>query len=440
MKEIRLPEYVKTPLSLLERAGFECFIVGGCVRDILSSKEPNDFDMTTSATPDEMLSVFKDYKVIETGLKHGTLTVVSDGNNLEITTYRTDGEYKDNRRPDSVSFSRNIKDDLSRRDFTVNAMAYSEVRGLIDLFGGQKDLENKIIRCVGEPDKRFNEDGLRIMRALRFAATLGFEVESETQKSIHKNRELLKNIAVERLLSEFTKLVCGVSAKEILAEYSDVIAVFIPEILPMIGFDQKTKYHSLDVYAHTVLAVSNAERNDKILRLAAFFHDIAKPHCQTFDELGGHFKGHGEIGAEMTNKILRRLHADNATREAVVRLIAEHCMQVAPTEKAVKRFLSTHSFESARRAVALSRADKLACAPEYRITEIHDQLDSLINKIEADGACFTVKDLAIDGRDAASLGFKGKEIGNALDAALDAVIDGRISNEKQKLIEFIKAK
>ncbi len=440
MKEFRLPEYVKAPIRLLERGGFECFIVGGGVRDILSSKEPNDFDMTTSATPDEMLSVFRDYKVIETGLKHGTLTVVSGGNNLEITTYRTDGEYADNRHPESVSFSRNIADDLSRRDFTVNAMAYSEARGLIDLFGGQNDLENKIIRCVGEPDKRFNEDGLRIMRALRFAATLGFKIEPETGKSIHKNRELLKNIAVERLLSEFTKLVCGVSAKEILAEYSDVIAVFIPEILPMIGFDQKTKYHSLDVYAHTVLAVSNAAQDDKILRLSAFFHDIAKPHCQTIDELGGHFKGHGEIGAEMTDKILRRLHADNATREAVVRLIAEHCMQVAPTEKAVKRFLSTHSFEAARRAVALSRADKLACAPEYRITEIHDQLDSLINKIESDGACFTVKDLAIDGRDVASLGFKGKEIGDALAAALDAVIDGKVNNDKQKLIEFIKAK
>ena len=438
MKTIRLPEYVKTPVSLLEREGFECFIVGGCVRDILMGKEPNDFDMTTSATPDEMLRVFQNYRVIETGLKHGTLTVVSEGNNLEITTYRTDGEYKDNRRPESVSFSRNIEDDLSRRDFTVNAMAYSESRGLIDLFGGQNDLDAKIIKCVGDPDRRFNEDALRIMRALRFSATLGFKIEDSTGESIHKNRELLKNIAAERIYTEFSKLICGQNASEILREYADVIAVFIPEILPMLGFDQRTKYHSLDVYEHTLLTLSNADRTDKILRLAAFFHDIGKPHCLTVDELGGHFKGHAEIGAKMTSSILKRLRTDNATRDAVTRLIDDHCMQVAPTDKAVKRFLSLRSFDGARRSVALSRADKLACAPEYRITKIHDELDALIDKIEADGACFSLRDLAIDGRDVAALGYRGKEIGEALNAALDAVIDGALSNEKSELIRFIK--
>jgi len=439
MKKIHLPEYVKIPVSLLAKEGFECFIVGGCVRDILMEKEPDDFDMTTSATPDEMLTVFKDYRVIETGLKHGTLTVVSGGKGLEITTYRTDGEYKDNRHPESVSFSRNIADDLSRRDFTVNAMAYSDERGIVDLFGGQEDLKNKIIRCVGEPDKRFNEDGLRIMRALRFASTLGFEIEPNTAESIHKNRELLCNIAVERLFTEFKKLVCGKNAAEILREYADVIAVFIPEIEPMIGFDQKTKYHCFDVYEHTLAALSNCPENDIIMRLSIFFHDIGKPHCLTVDELGGHFKGHDKIGAEITDTILRRLRSDNATREAVTRLIGEHCMQVAPTEKAVKRFLSTHSFDEARRAVALSRADKLACAPEYRITEIHNLLDALINKIEADGACFTLRDLAIDGRDLAALGLKGKDIGKALNAALDAIIDGRVNNEKQELLNFIES-
>jgi len=440
MKNIRLPEYVKTPVSLLGREGFECFIVGGCVRDILSGKKPNDFDMTTSATPDEMLSVFKGYKVIETGIKHGTLTVVSNGNNLEITTYRTDGEYKDNRHPESVRFSRNIADDLSRRDFTVNAMAYSDDRGVVDLFGGQDDLRNKLIRCVGEPDKRFNEDGLRIMRALRFAATLGFEIEPKTAESIHKNRALLGNIAVERIFTEFKKLVCGKRAAEILREYADVIAVFIPEIEPMIGFDQRTKYHCFDVYEHTLKALSNCPEDDQILRLAIFFHDIGKPHCLTIDDLGGHFKGHDKKGAEITDNILRRLRSDNATREAVTRLISEHCIQIAPTEKAVKRFLSTHSFDEARRAVALNRADKLACAPEYRITEIHAKLDALIDKIEADGACFTLRDLAINGHDLSELGLKGKKIGEALDAALDAVIDGRVNNEISELIEFIKAR
>ena len=270
-----------------------------------------------------------------------------------------------------------------------------------------------------------------------YTSTLGFKIEENTGRSIHKNRELLKNIAAERIYTEFSKLICGKNASEILREYTDVIAVFIPEILPMTGFDQKTKYHSLDVYEHTLLALSNSDANDKILRLAAFFHDVGKPRCLTVDELGGHFKGHAEIGAEMTEAILKRLRTDNATRDSAVRLIKEHCMQVSPTEKAIKRFLSTHSFEEARRAVALSRADKLACAPEYRITEIHAQLDALIDKIEADGSCFTLRDLAINGRDVAALGYKGKEIGNALSTALESVIDGVAPNEKTALTELL---
>ncbi len=438
--KILIPQYVKTPISLLEKEGFECFIVGGCVRDALMGKEPSDFDLTTSATPDEMLSVFRDFRVIKTGLKHGTLTVVSDGHNLEITTYRTDGKYEDNRHPSSVSFSRNIADDLSRRDFTVNTLAYSDTRGLVDLFGGVDDIKNGIIRSVGDPDRRFGEDGLRIMRALRFSATLGFSIDKSTSDSIHKNRELLKNIAVERIFTEFSKLICGNDASRVLMEYSDVVGVFIPEVLESVDFDQHSPHHSLDVYAHTLLTLDGCDKSDVILRLAAFFHDIGKPQSFVLDGSVGHFPNHAKLGAEITDNILRRLRADNATREAVVRLVLEHCKQIEPTEKLVKRFLAAHTEAEFQRWLTLCRADRLACAPHNRNTENYDRIAELFEEIKSSDTCLSLKALKINGNDLISLGYKGREIGKILNSLLSDVIDGKTENDRDALLDAAKEK
>lgn len=434
MIKLPIPEYVKTVIALLEQKGFSCFIVGGCVRDSLLGKIPNDYDLTTSATPDEMLEIFSELHTIKTGLKHGTLTVVSQGHNLEITTFRTDGIYLDNRHPEGVKFSRNIADDLSRRDFTVNAMAYSEKEGLVDLFGGRDDLERKMIRCVGDPDRRFNEDGLRIMRGLRFAATLGFDIEESTSKAIHDNRELLKNIAVERIYSEFSKLICGKGTTDILKKFYDVVGVFIPEMLECVGFDQQTKYHCYDVYTHTLKVVDNCNKDDLCLRLAAFFHDIAKPFTFEKDEKGGHFPGHAELGAEITNKIMLRLHTDNETRKNVTRLIAEHCRQIESTEKAVRRFMASHSQEDTRRTLELGRADRLACAEQYRDTANYDEIQRIVDKIIADEACLSLRSLAVHGDDLIKLGFGGKEIGKTLNFLLNEVLDGRLENERYALL------
>lgn len=437
MNRIIIPDYVNTVAKRLEEHGHECFIVGGCVRDALSGKKPHDFDMTTSATPDEMIVIFSDMTTIPTGLKHGTITVVSEGHNLEITTFRTDGDYLDNRHPSSVNFSRNLGDDLSRRDFTVNAMAYSERTGLVDLFGGCEDLENGIIRCVGDPDKRFAEDGLRIIRGLRFASVLGFEIEEKTSASIEKNRGLLLNIASERLLSELRKLICGIKADEVLAKYYRVFGVIIPELLPCVGFDQKNPHHSLDVYGHTLLTLKNCDAGDKVLRFAALFHDIGKPKAFTVDENGiGHFPDHAKLGAEITDTVLRRLRASNELREKVVRLVAEHTRQIEPTEKSVKRFLASHGEEDARRAFALRIADRLACAEGFRDTSDTERVASVAEAILAEKACLNLGSLAVKGQDMTALGLRGREIGAMLSLLLDRVIDGDLENDREILIEY----
>ena len=438
--KIELPINVKKAIALLEEAGFECLIVGGCVRDALMGIEPHDYDLTTSATPDEMLSVFSGYRVIPTGIKHGTLTVLIGDEPLEITTFRTDGEYRDNRRPESVSFSRDIADDLSRRDFTVNAMAYSAKRGLIDLFGGVDDLSSKVIRAVGEPDRRFNEDGLRIMRALRFSSVLGFSIEKETADSIRRCSPLLKNIAVERLWIEFSKLIRGVDASRILRDYTEVLGNIIPEILPMVGFDQKTRHHCYDVYEHTLRVLDNCDRNDTVLRLAAFFHDIGKPETQTFDQNGAHFYGHAERSAEITDAIFRRFHTDNATREQVVRLISEHCRQIEPTERSVRRFLTSHDKASFDRYVKLYRADRLACAPDNRDTSGIDEIEAIANRLLEADTCLSLKKLAVNGDDLIALGYRGREVGQLLNELLDGVINGRFENKRDVLLSEINQK
>ncbi len=434
---ITLPDKVRYAQSLLERAGFECYIVGGCVRDALRGIDPHDYDLTTSATPDEMLSVFAGLHIIPTGIKHGTLTLLLEDEPLEITTFRQDGEYIDNRHPESVSFSRMLSDDLSRRDFTVNAMAYSERTGLIDLFDGQNDLKDGIIRAVGIPEKRFREDGLRIMRGLRFASVLGFKIEKETSEAILGCRELLQNIAPERLWVELKKLICGVGASDILRRYAEVIGVIIPEILPMIGFDQRTRFHCYDVYEHTLRVLDGCDASDGILRLAAYFHDIGKPQTLTLDQSGGHFYGHAEAGAELTDAIFRRFRTDNASREQVTRLIREHCRQIEPTERSVRRFAANHDALSAKRYIELYRADRLACAPDNRDTSSIDEIEALLKKLEEEKTCLSLATLAVRGDDLIALGYRGREIGELLNYLLSEVIDGHLRNDRDSLLKAL---
>lgn len=435
---MNIPEYAQVVADKLTDAGYEAYFVGGCVRDAIMGNVPNDFDITTNATPDEMKAVFSDMRIFLTGEKHGTVTVVSEGENVEVTTYRVDGEYKDSRHPESVSFTVNINEDLARRDFTMNAICYNTA--FVDPYGGREDIEKRIIRTVGNPDERFGEDALRIMRALRFASCLGFEIEEETKKSIHKNAHLLKNISVERIFVEFTKLLCGEYVRNILLEYYDVIGVFIPEILPCVGFDQKNAYHIYDVYEHIVRAVEASERDVKI-RLCMFFHDIAKPMCFTIDEKGGHFKGHDEKSAEVAHAVLRRLKADNDTIHTVEILVKEHQRAIVPKKKYVKRCLAKITMPVFDLLLKVKYADTVAHSDKAKGNfEVLKKLEGLRDEIVKEGECISLKDLAVNGSDIIALGITdGKRIGEILKKLLEMVIDGEVENHKEKLMEIIKA-
>jgi len=439
--KIQLPLSIEYVLSTLKNNGYEGYIVGGCVRDFLMGKTPHDYDVTTSATPEQVKACFKNNKVIETGLKHGTLTVLVDGENVEITTYRIDGDYKDNRHPDSVIFSTNIEDDVKRRDFTVNSIAYNSETGFVDLFNGRADIEAGIITCVGNADKRFNEDGLRILRALRFASVLGFDISKETSDSIHRNKNLINNVSVERIWVEFKKLLCGKKAHIILEEYYDVIGVFIPEILRMVGFEQNNPYHCYDVFRHTVEAIKNAP-DDIVIRIAAFFHDIGKPHTYFADENGnGHFYSHAKVSEHIANDVLIRLKSDNYTRETVCMLVKHHDRQIEENSKAVKRLIAKFSFDFVRKLLLLKRCDTLGQTPEIHNERCAylDRISMLVDNIENEGLCLSLRTLEINGNDLISLGItEGRLIGNILDLTLKAVIDEKVPNNKSELLKFAK--
>jgi tRNA nucleotidyltransferase (CCA-adding enzyme) len=433
-----IPECAKYVIEKLSRAGYEAYLVGGCVRDMLLGIAPHDWDITTSALPEETMRVFADDRVIETGVKHGTVTVVVNGEPLEVTTYRIDGDYADNRHPIGVTFSKSLREDLARRDFTVNAMAFNPRDGIADFFGGRADLENGVIRCVGNAEKRFNEDGLRIMRAVRFAATYGFTIEPDTASALHSCKELLGNISYERISSELTKLLCGKAAGDMLREFADVICTVLPELAPMIGFDQRNFHHDKDIWQHTVAAVEAAPAYPA-LRWSALLHDVGKPECFSIDEGGvGHFHGHTDISARISDGVMHRLRFDNATRERVVLLVKSHDRQIEPTEKAVSRCIRQLGYEAFLQLLELKKADTLAQAPEFHgRTEQIEQLRSIAEGLLEKDACLSLKSLAVNGRDLMPLGYKGKEIGAALDALLDAVMDGRVQNEKEKLLEYL---
>lgn len=436
----------KTVLSMLKNAGFEAFLIGGSVRDFIMGREIGDVDVTTNAVPDEVKAVFSDFRVIDTGIKHGTVTVLVENEPVEITTYRSESGYSDNRRPDSVSFSHRLSDDVIRRDFTMNGVAYNFEDGFCDLVGGIGDIKNGVIRCIGNPEERFREDALRILRAIRFSSVLGFAIEAETKKAVHSCRNLLNNISAERIREEFCKLLCGENASAVLAEFSDVIGVFIPEILPSVGFDQKNRHHIYDVYGHILKSVE-ASKRDLTVRLALYFHDIGKVRTATADENGElHFYGHPKRSAESADEIMKRLRFDNETRENVVTLIRCHDYPISvrygdePDRKRLKRLTAKVGKKLIYDIIEVKRCDNLAHAPEYIIGEaFYKKTYEMLDEIILGGECITLSSLKINGNDLIEMGYEGRKIGEKLNECLNAVIDEKIRNEYNELKKFVKS-
>lgn len=431
-----MPKNVDTAINLLQSAGFEAYAVGGCVRDSLLGKTPNDWDITTSAKPEDMKSVFADFHCIDTGIKHGTVTVVIDGEPLEITTFRLDGEYEDNRHPKSVTFTSNLGADLGRRDFTVNAMAYSKKTGTVDLFGGQNDLKNKIIRCVGDPDRRFNEDALRILRALRFASALDFEIEEKTAQSLLKNRALLGNISEERIAKELLKLVCGKGAKRILTDFAPVLFEILPELQPMYKNSHDNPHHCYDIYEHTLIAVESIDP-EPTLRFAMLLHDCGKPAVKKFDENGvAHFYGHQRISAEISAQILARLKVSNKFRDEILFLVSNHDRwELYENTEKMPRYLSKFGLDGVLKLLKVMRADVLAQSPEYRyrLDQIADAEETAKN-LAAQKPCLSLSELQINGRTLMDIGIpEGRKLGAVLAQLLDEVIDGVTKNTQEAL-------
>lgn len=435
----RIPERVIQILEKLERAGYEAWCVGGAVRDLFLRHEPGDWDVTTNALPETVLELFAP-DAIPTGLQHGTVTV-GGGRGVEITTYRRDGEYLDNRRPESVEFTSSLKEDLARRDFTVNAIAMDRRGNLYDPWGGQDDLAAGIIRAVGEPAARFGEDALRIMRGLRFASRLGFAIEQQTSEAIHRCAPLLKNIAVERLNVEMTGLLCGDHAAQVLLEYPDVLGVFMPEILPCVGFDQRSKYHIYNVWEHTARAVESVD-SDPVLRWTMLLHDLGKPDTFTVDENGaGHFYGHFRESVVKAKAIMERLRFDNRSKQQILTLVERHDSELALSDRAVRRALARYGEETLRLLLKVKRADNLAQAPEFRgRQELIGQWEQLLNMELASGSCFSLAQLTVKGNDLMAIGIQGKQIGETLNELLSQVIDEKLPNDKAILIEYVKEK
>ena len=436
---MRLPEDAARALEKLESAGWESYAVGGCVRDSLLGIEPHDWDLCTAAPPEAMKKVFAGERVIETGLKHGTLTLLAPSGPLEITTFRTESGYSDCRHPDRVSFVRDIHADLARRDFTVNAMAYSPVRGLRDDFGGREDLRNGVLRCVGDPGERFREDALRILRALRFAARFGLTIEEETAAALRENRELLHNISPERIFSELKGILCARGAGEMLLAFPEVFFVILPELAPMRGFDtRRPQNHCWDVWGHTAHAV-DAIAPESVLRLTMLFHDSGKPETFRYDAQAGfgRFPGHPAVSARIADAALRALRCDNAARERVVTLVENHEMRTGHGKKDLRRLLAKIGEKNMHDLLLVRRADAAAHAPEAaaRLTALADEDERILHEITAERGCLHVKDLAVSGNDLLALGLKpGAAVGETLSRLLDLVLDEEVPNEKGALL------
>ena len=432
-----IPESVLELMDRLEEAGFECHCVGGCVRDHLMGIAPHDYDCCTAATPEEMLEIFRDRQLVLAGVKHGTVGVVTADGVVEITTFRTEGGYADSRHPDWVHFVRNLREDLARRDFTVNAMAYSPRRGLSDPFGGQEDLKRGLLRAVGEPELRFREDALRILRGLRFAARFGFEIEEKTLHAMHTEIAGLDALARERVMTELEGFLLAAKAPDLLRAV-EILCRVLPELTPTVGFDQKNPNHVHDVFGHIAQVVESVPPTAE-LRLAALLHDIGKPAVFTLDENGvGHFYGHAAVSAEIADGILHRLKASNALREEVVWLVKHHMDRYPPDERTARRLLSRHGLGRMECLLDFQAADlggKGTDAPDASLLEL-EQLRRLLRTLAEKEGTLTLKTLAVKGADLMERGMQpGPQLGRTLNALLEKVLAGELPNEKEALLD-----
>ena len=438
--KIDLPEKVKQIIDTIQAAGFEAYAVGGCVRDSLLGRIPNDWDITTSAKPEQVKALFT--RTVDTGIAHGTVTVMLQKDGFEVTTYRIDGKYEDSRHPKEVTFTANLAEDLKRRDFTINAMAYNETEGLIDIFGGREDMEQRKIRCVGEAKERFGEDALRMMRAVRFSAQLGYEIEEKTKEAIKELAPTLKKISAERIQVELVKLVVSPHPDYLRTAYeTGITAVVLPEFDKMMETEQPNPHHCYTVGEHTLHAMQSIEA-DKVLRLAMLFHDIGKPDTMSVDEKGVcHFYGHPELGMEMTRGILRRLKFDNDTLYKVTKLVRYHDYNIAPTPKGMRRAIYKIGEDIMPFLFPVKQADMLAQSSFQREEKqaYFETLKALYAKVLAEQNCVSLKTLAVSGSDLIAAGMKpGKEIGEVLNRLLQLVIDSPECNTKEYLLAQVQ--
>ena len=438
---IRIPPEVRGILMTLKRAGYEAYAVGGCVRDSLLGKKPQDWDICTSARPEQTQGCF-DHCVL-TGVKYGTVTVLRGHNAYEITTFRGEGDYSDSRHPGEIRFLDSLHEDLSRRDFSINAMAADPDGNVTDHFDGLHDLHHGLIRCVGEPRERFTEDALRILRALRFASRFDFTIESRTAEAIHELRDSLLKVSSERIRKELSGLLVGKGVRGILTEFSDVLGVILPDLAPAMGFDQKNPHHLYDVYEHSLRCVTLVPEREE-LRLAALLHDIGKPLCFTIDEKGiGHFYGHAEKSGDLCQAIMRRLRYDNKTAASVTTLVRHHDIYLQPaTEKGMRRYLSRFGEETIRDLITLRRADALATgtADKEALEASLKETEALLDCLLVQEGRFTMADLAVNGSDLIAIGVtRGQLIGKILNRLFEGVIEGIYQNQRDDLVKYAQS-
>ena len=440
--KITLPRKVLMIINNLQLHGYEAFAVGGCVRDSILARRPEDWDITTSAKPEEIKRLFR--LTVDTGIEHGTVTVIIGKDSYEVTTYRVDGAYEDGRHPKEVRFTSRLEEDLQRRDFTINAMAYNDDVRLVDVFGGMKDLNHHLIRCVGDPRERFSEDALRILRAVRFSAQLNFPIEPDTAEAIKELAPTLEKISAERIQAELVKLLVSPHPERIRDAYElGITKVILPEWDAMAGVEQNTPHHRYDVAEHTIRAMKYVKR-DKILRLTMLFHDMGKPSTKTTDENGrDHFKGHALVSEEIARKVLRRLKFDNETVKTVTRLVCYHDYRMEATPKNVRRAMNRIGVELFPYYLAVRMADAKAQSPYRRREKIENivAVRKLYQEALLEEDCVTLRQLAVSGRDLMDLGMNpGREIGSMLSELLEYVIDDPKRNEKEILRGYVKEK
>lgn len=435
-ERIALPEDVRDILDRLDSSGEKAYVVGGCVRDSIMGKCPHDWDICTSATPEKVQSLFR--HCIPTGLKHGTVTVVINGKGYEVTTFRAESQYSDMRHPDEVTYTRSVEEDLARRDFTMNAIAYSPAEGLVDPYGGEENIQRRTISCVGNPAERFREDPLRILRAIRFMATSWFSIAPETKFAILGNAPSLRAVSRERQQVELMRMLPGKNVGRVLMEYKEALGEVVPALRPCFGFQQKNPCHIYDVWEHTVVAIEESPQ-DPVVRLALLFHDIGKPVCYQDDRNGvRHFHGHGAASAGIANAAMQSLRFDNKTRKTVVELVGKHDQFIESNYRSVRKLLGEMGPGQFERLMELRRADVLAQAPEY-IPQRRDKVDNLkvmASKILSQGDCVNLKQLAVNGNDLIAAGMPpGPKVKATLHSLLEMVLADPALNTREALLK-----